>query len=292
MAFLGVLLGSSKSARPLVVRQLTWSDLLHSLKAGYEDFLEVPTHVVLIALIYAVVCIFLIAGTFHYPMLPLAFPITAGLAFVAPVAASGLYELSRCREAKLNHSWTRVLKIVHSPSLGAIIVFGLLLAAICLTWLWVASASFTALFDTDDTTFFARLVNKLLKTPIGWSVIVIETAVGCVFAGLLFTISVIALPLLLDRNVGTAVALLASIRVVAANPAMMARWGLIVMVMLVIGAMPFFVCWAVVVPVLGHASWHLYRRAIEPDARSSHDIAIRHILAPTWSTRIDGSHVA
>jgi uncharacterized membrane protein len=182
--------------------------------------------------------------------------------------------LSRCREAKLNHSLTHALKIVHSPSLGAIIVFGLLLAAICLTWLWIANASYTALFDSEATTSFARLVDKLLKTPIGWSVIVIETAVGCVFAGLLFTISVIALPLLLDRDVGTAVALLTSIRVVAANPAMMARWGLIVMVMLVIGAMPFFVCWSVVVPVLGHASWHLYRRAIEPDSRSSHDIAI------------------
>ena len=256
------------------MRQITWSDLLHSLKAGYEDFLDVPTHVVLVALIYAVVCIFLITGTFHYPMLPLAFPITAGLAFVAPAAAISLYELSRCREAKLNHSLAHALKIVHSPSLGAIIVFGLLLAAICLTWLWIANACYTALFHTEG------------------SLVVIETALGCVFAGLLFTISVIALPLLLDRDVGMAVALLASIRVVAANPAMMARWGLIVMVMLVIGAMPFFVCWSVVVPVLGHASWHLYRRAIEPASRSSHDIANLHILAPTWSTRIDGGHAA
>jgi uncharacterized membrane protein len=109
--------------------------------------------------------------------------------------------------------------------------------------------------------------------------VVIEIALGCVFAALLFTISVIALPLLLDRDVGMAVALLVSIRVVAANPAMMARWGLIVMVMLVIGAMPFFVCWSVVVPVLGHASWHLYRRAIEPDSRSSPNIANARILA-------------
>ena len=91
------------------MRQITWSDLLHSLKAGYEDFLDVPTHVVLVALIYAIVCIFLITGTFHYPMLPLAFPITAGLAFVAPAAAISLYELSRCREAKLNHSLAHAL---------------------------------------------------------------------------------------------------------------------------------------------------------------------------------------
>jgi uncharacterized membrane protein len=109
------------------VRRITWSDLLHSLKAGYDDFLEAPTHLVLLALIYVVMCIFLIVGTFHYPLLPLAFPITAGLAFVAPVAAISLYELSRCREAKLNHSLTYALKIVHSPSFGAIIVFGLLL---------------------------------------------------------------------------------------------------------------------------------------------------------------------
>jgi uncharacterized membrane protein len=291
MAFLRILFGSSRRPRPLVVRRITWGDLLHSLKAGYDDFLEVPTHVVWVALIYAVVCLFLITGTLHYPMLPLAFPITAGLALVAPVAASSLYELSRCRESKLSYSLTHALRIVHSPSLGAIIVFGLLLVAICLTWLWIANASYTALFGTEGTTFFARLVDKLLKTPIEWSVIVIETALGCVFAGLLFTMSVFALPLLIDRDVGTVVALLTSIRVVAANPAMMARWGLIVMVLLVIGAMPLFVCWSVVVPVLGHESWHLYRRAIEPDSRSSHDIANPRLLAATWSTRIDGSQV-
>ena len=99
----------------------------------------------------------------------------------------------------------------------------------------------------------------------GWTLIFVGTGVGFLFAVVVLTISAISFPLLLDRDVGAAVALLTSIRVVAENPLTMALWGLIVAALLVIGSIPFFLGLTVVMPVLGHATWHLYRRAVEPD---------------------------
>ena len=105
----------------------------------------------------------------------------------------------------------------------------------------------------------------MLTTSAGWQLIVVGTGVGFLFAVLVLTIGAISFPLLLDRDVGAAVALLTSIRVVAANPGTMALWGFIVAALLVIGSIPFFLGLTVVMPVLGHATWHLYRRAVEPD---------------------------
>ncbi|MBI4275578.1 MAG: DUF2189 domain-containing protein, partial [Rhizobiales bacterium] len=96
----------------------------------------------------------------------------------------------------------------------------------------------------------------------GWKLILIGNAVGFVFAVVAFTISVVSFPMLLDRNVGAAVAILTSMRAVAANPVTMAAWGVIVAALLVIGCLPVFVGLAVVMPVLGHSTWHLYRRVV------------------------------
>lgn len=108
----------------------------------------------------------------------------------------------------------------------------------------------------------------MLTTTPGWRLIVVGTGVGFLFAALVLTISAVSFPLLLDRDVGAAVALLTSIRVVLANPLTMALWGLIVAALLLIGSLPLFLGLTVVMPVLGHATWHLYRMAVEPDPAS------------------------
>jgi uncharacterized membrane protein len=104
----------------------------------------------------------------------------------------------------------------------------------------------------------------VLFTRAGWTLIVVGNLVGFLFAVVALTISVVSFPLLLDRDVGAAVALLTSVRVVVANPLTMALWGLIVAALLVIGSLPMFIGLAVTLPLLGHATWHLYRKAVEP----------------------------
>jgi len=260
-----ILIGASTSPARPAIRHITPSDLWQSLKLGLDDFSAMPSHAVFLCAIYPLLGIFLIELTLGNSMLPLAFPLAAGFALVGPFAAIGLYELSRRREAGLDNTSSDMLGVLHSPSLGAIIALGLLLMAIFLIWLAVAEAIYIANFGYTPPASLAQFVHEVLQTPAGWRLIIEGTGVGFLFAVVALTISAVSFPLLLDRDVGAAVALLTSIRVVLANPFTMALWGLIVAALLVIGSLPFFLGLTVVVPVLGHATWHLYRRAVEPD---------------------------
>jgi uncharacterized membrane protein len=262
-----ILVGAATSPAQPVVRRISAADIYFALTRGIDDFAAVPSHAVFLCVIYPLLGLFLIGLTLgnSLVLLPLAFPIAAGFALVGPLAAIGLYELSRRREAGLDSSTAHALDVLHSPSLGAIIALGVLLMALFLIWLVVAEALYIAIFGYSPPASIAQFVQDVLTTPRGWKLIVIGTGIGFLFAALVLSISAISFPLLLDRDVGAAVAVHTSLRVMAANPVPMALWGLIVAGLLVIGSIPFFVGLTVVMPVLGHATWHLYRRAVEPD---------------------------
>ena len=271
MANSHVLVGASPSPQAIVIRRITPSDLRHALARGVDDFVAMPSHAVFLCVIYPLLGLFLIAMTLGSSMLPLAFPIAAGFALVGPLAAIGLYELSRRREAGLDSSTSHAFDVLHSPSLGAIVALGLLLMAIFLIWLAVAEAIYIATFGYHGPDSISQFISDVFETRAGWMLIVVGTGVGFLFAVLVLTISAISFPLLLDRDVGAAVAVLTSIRVVAKNPLTMALWGFIVAASLAVGSIPFFLGLTVVMPVLGHATWHLYRRAVEPDANPHPD---------------------
>ena len=271
MAFSHILVGASTNPAQLVVRRISLSDLRYALARGIDDFTAVPSHALFLCVIYPLLGILLIGLTLGNSLLPLAFPIAAGFALIGPLAAIGLYELSRRREAGLDSSSGHALDVLHSPSLGAIIALGALLMAIFLIWLVVAQALYIAIFGYTPPASIAQFVHDVLTTTPGWTLIIVGTGIGFLFATLVLSISAISFPLLLDRDVGAAVAVYTSLRVMAANPIPMALWGLIVAALLVIGSIPFFVGLTVVMPVLGHATWHLYRRTVEPDPNPQSD---------------------
>ena len=271
MSYSHILVGASTNPVRPVVRRISPSDLLHALARGIDDFAAMPSHAVFLCVIYPLLGIFLIAMTLGNSLVPLAFPIAAGFALVGPLAAIGLYELSRRREAGLDSSSSHAFDVLHSPSLGAIVALGVLLMAIFLTWLAVAEAIYIANFGYAAPASLHQFASDVFNTSAGWNLIVVGTGVGFLFAVMVLTISAISFPLLLDRDVGAAVALATSIRVVAENPMTMALWGLIVAALLLIGSIPFFLGLTVVMPVLGHATWHLYRRAVEPDPNPHSD---------------------
>jgi uncharacterized membrane protein len=266
MAYSHILVGASISPARPVVRHISPSDLFQSLARGVDDFAATPSHAVFLCVIYPLLGLFLIGMTLGNSMLPLAFPVAAGFALVGPLAAIGLYELSRRREAGLDSSSSHALDVLHSPSLGAIVALALLLMAIFLIWIAVANAIYVANFGYGAPASIRQFADDVFNTSAGWTLIAVGTGVGFLFAVLVLSISAISFPLLLDRNVGAAVAVLTSIRVVAANPMTMALWGLIVAALLLIGSIPFFLGLTVVMPVLGHATWHLYRKAVETDS--------------------------
>jgi uncharacterized membrane protein len=252
------------SALP-AIRTIGPADLKDALAKGLDDFRAMPSHAVFISLLYPLVGLILGGLSLGYDIVPLLFPLAAGFALLGPFAAIGLYEFSRRREQGLDTSWQHAFDVVHSPSFGAILGLGFILVVVFLVWLATAQAIYIAHFGYGPPPPPVEFLHQIFTTRNGWSLIVVGNGVGFLFAVLAFTVTAVSFPMLLDRNVSAAVAALTSLRVVLRNPATMALWGLIVAIALAIGSIPFLLGLAVVMPVLGHATWHLYRKAVEPD---------------------------
>lgn len=272
MAHVHIISGADRSAPLPVVCKIGPADLWDSLAKGMNDFVAFPSHAIFLIVIYPLLGLAIAAVTLNYDLIPMLFPLAAGFALIGPLAAIGLYELSRHREQTPDVTWTSAFHFAHSPSFGAILALGVLLAIIFFVWLAVAQAIYIANFGYVPAITIPNFIEQVFTTPAGWNLIVLGNGIGLVFAVVAFTLSVVSFPLLLDRDIGAAAAVLTSIRVVIANPVMMALWGLIVAGLLVLGSLPFFVGLTIVLPVLGHATWHLYRKVVRPDPSAQQTI--------------------
>lgn len=247
------------------VRRITTSDLGDALRLGFEDFWARPSHYVFLCLIYPIVGLILTRWSTGGNAIHLIYPLMSGFALLGPLAAIGLYEISRRRELGLDTAWRHAFDVRHSPALPSIMVIGAMLVALFLVWLFTAQSIYTSLFGDQAPASIGGFLRDVLTTSRGWTLIVVGNAVGLVFAVIALATTVIAFPLLLDRDAGAVAAIETSARAVMMNPLQMAAWGLIVAVLLVIGSIPLFAGLAVVMPVLGHATWHLYRKLVEPE---------------------------
>src|SRR5665213_1398913 len=252
-------------AAAAIIRTIGLPDLHQALRLGWEDFKAVPTHAILLCVIYPVLGLALARAVLGYSVLPLLFPLAAGFALLGPFAALGLYELSRRRERGEEASAWDAFDVLRSPSFGAMLGLGVLLLALFVTWVATAQAIYVAAFGYQGVTGMADFATRVLTTPQGWWLIAVGCGTGFLFALVALCISVVSFPLMLDRHAGAGDAMAASLRAIAKNPVPMAAWGLIVAVLLVLGSLPLFLGLAVVVPLLGHATWHLYRKVVAPD---------------------------
>ena len=256
--------GPETAAAP-VIRTIGLSELHRALQRGWEDFKAVPSHAIILCIIYPVLGLMLARVVLGYSVLPLLFPLAAGFALLGPFAALGLYEMSRRRERGEQATAWDAFEVVRSPSFGAMLGLGVLLLALFVTWVATAQAIYIAAFGYAGATGVSDFAERVLTTPQGWWLIVVGCGVGFLFALVALCISVVSFPLMLDRHAGAGDAIVTSLRAVARNPVPMAVWGLIVAVLLVAGSLPAFLGLAVVIPLLGHATWHLYRETIEPE---------------------------
>jgi uncharacterized membrane protein len=244
------------------VRKISIGDLKDALAKGWDDFMQKPSHVLMLAIIYPLIGLFLFRLTFGYHLLPLLFPLAAGFALLGPFAALGFYELSRRREQGLDPSWWEVLRSVCHHSRGAILALGALLMVIFFGWIMTAEYIFESIFGPQLPSSLGGFIDEVFETQGGVKLILIGNFVGFLFALVCFTISVVAFPLLLDRDVSAPAAIITSVRAVLVNPVTMLAWAIFVVAALIVGSLPVLLGLVVVLPVLGHATWHLYRKVV------------------------------
>lgn len=257
--------GAADSREHVGIRRIGMSDLFDALRKGFDDFMVQPSHIAFIVIIYPLVGVLLAAWTSsEASALPMLFPLASGFALIGPFAALPLYEVSRRRELGQDTSWSRVLDVRHSPALPSIAAVGIMLLAVFITWLLVAQTLYTQAFGDTPPASLSAFLNDIAATKSGFWLLVVGNLTGLIFAVIVLCTTVIAFPLLLDRDVGAYEAVHASVRAVAANPVEMAAWGVIVALLLALGSLPVFAGLIVVLPILGHATWHLYRKVVSP----------------------------
>jgi uncharacterized membrane protein len=261
----GILATEQVAHQPLpVVRRINAADLKDVLARGASDFGANRTDVIFLCVFYPVVGVLIASLAAEHKMLPLLFPLASGFALLGPFAGVGLNEMSRRRELGINAGWTDAFGILRSPSLGAILLLGLALTVIFIFWQFIAYGIYEFTLGPQLPVSIASFVHDVFMTGAGRELIVLGVGVGFVFAVVVLLISSVAFPLLLDREVGVEVAVRTSVRAAVVNPVPMALWGMIIVAGLVIGSIPLFVGLIIVLPVLGHSTWHLYRKMVVP----------------------------
>lgn len=258
-------IGGREAAWP-EVRRIGVADLREALRRGFDDFAAMRTDVIVLVLLYPVIGFGLIWIAWQRSLLPLIFPLLSGFALIGPAAAVGLYEMSRRREAGLQTGWADGFSVIASPRFGAIFALALFHVALFVVWLIAAYAVFLATMGGAEAAarpmFFTEFLHRALTTVDGWAMIGVGVPLGFVFALAVLATSVVSFPLLLDRSVGLPVAIVTSLKVAWVNPWTILLWGGVVTAGLVLGLLPLLIGLAVALPVLGHATWHLYRRAV------------------------------
>ena len=250
------------AAAPPRIGHIGMTDVRAALREGLHDLGVARTDVWFIALFYPLAGLVIARLAFSLNFLPLVFPLISGFAILGPLAAVGLYAVSRNLEAGKPVSWSTPFEVFRSPALSSMLGLGAVLGLVFLIWLAAAWGVYAVTLGPERPESIGAFLRDVFTTSAGWVMIVVGVGVGALFAALTFAISAISFPLLLDRDVGVSTAIRTSLRAVAENPAQMAAWGFIIAVALALGSLPALAGLIFVVPWLGHASWHLYRKLV------------------------------
>lgn len=256
----------SAPAEPAIpVRRITREDLNASLAEGYADFMAKRGDLIFVGILYPLVGI-LTTVLLSRQQVFLLFPLFAGLALLGPLVATGFYELARRREEGRDTQWYHFFDVLRSPSFGSIFAVGVGLFALFAAWIGAAAIIYALFFGAVPPASTMGFFTDVFTTPQGWGMIVAGLLVGLGFAVLVLAVSVVSLPLLVDKRVTAEQAVTTSLAAFRLNTGPLLRWGFTVAAILVLGAIPLLIGLAAALPILGYATWHLYTRLVDREA--------------------------
>ncbi|WP_181708784.1 DUF2189 domain-containing protein [Chthonobacter rhizosphaerae] len=244
------------------VRAVSADDIRAALLAGVEDFRRAPAYGLFFGAIYAFGGLFLIAAVAWMAMPWLAYPLAAGFALIGPFVAVGLYEVSRRLEAGLPLSWGAVLGAAYAQSGRQLAWMAFVTLFIFLMWMYQVRLLLALFLGFQSFSSFRGFLTVVFTTVDGWLFLAVGHVVGAALSILVFSLTVVSYPLLLDRDTDFVTAMITSVKAVVTSPRPMIGWAVIVVAALVVSAVPMLMGLLVTLPILGHTTWHLYRRAV------------------------------
>jgi len=246
------------------VNKVTTEDITASLKAGFGDFLARPFMSAFFGLFYAVFGILFVWCLVWLGKIWMIIPAMVGFPLVAPFAAAGLYEMSRRLQSDTPFGWSDILTVMANQRKRE--MGWMAFVTLFIFWIWSYQIRLWLAIILQDSSFsdFEGFLNIVFFTPQGWTFLAVGTCAGALLSAVLFTVTVVAMPMLLDRETDFVTAMLTSVRVVTENPVVMLTWAAIISVTMLLSLVPAFLGLIFTLPILGHTTWHLYRRAVPP----------------------------
>ncbi|MFY0594943.1 MAG: DUF2189 domain-containing protein [Cognatishimia sp.] len=254
-------LGSHAQAEPKI-QTININDVHAALSLGWQDVLRFRSDVLALVVIYPMIGFALTFLAFEQALLPMLFPMAAGFALLGPVASIGMYEISRQQEESGTASWGSALSALRGRVIGPVMILGLFMLGWFMLWMAAAFAIYSITLGPAMPTGTFAFLSDVFTTSAGWMMIILGMGVGAFFAIIVLFVSAIGFPMLIDRPVGLPIAVATSIKAVRQNMRPMLAWGLIVSALLALATIPVFLGLILVLPWLGHATWHLYRMVI------------------------------
>jgi uncharacterized membrane protein len=251
--------GGNKAAN-VEIQTLSFDDLVESLGAGLQDFRAAPLYGLFFGACYVLGGWLIIAMLWKLNLPFFAYPLAMGFVLVAPFFASGLYEVSRRLEVGEPLSWPAILGAFRGPEKRDLRWMALVTGFSMVLWMDIAAILFFGFMGFQD--FGPDFFTNLFTTPSGLLFLLIGNTAGALIAAAVFSISVISFPMLFDRDIDFVTAMVTSVKTVEKNPRVMFIWALIIGALMLLSLLSALVGLIIIVPVLGHATWHLYRRTI------------------------------
>jgi uncharacterized membrane protein len=246
------------------VREITVGDVNEAWAQGLRDFQAAPFFGIVFGGFYAVAGLVIVSSATQLGLSYLVYPLAAGFTLIGPFAAVGLYEVSRCLEAGMAPSWHHVWGVVIEQRNRQLAWMAFVVLFIFIVWMYQVQLLFALFIGLHSFASLKDLLSVLTTTPEGIAFLLLGNAIGAFLSLLLFALTVVSIPLVLDHDIDFVTAMITSVRAVVANPAPMFGWGFTVGVLLVLACLPLFLGLVVVLPILGHATWHLYRKVVDP----------------------------
>ncbi len=263
-------------SRTIVVRRIELDDVIDAIRKGFKDFHESRTDILFLCFVYPIIGLIATAGVSSAGYAQMAVPLVSGFVLVGPALAIGLYELSRRHERGLSVRWADMFSVLRSPAIHSIMGLAWILVLFWMTWVAATYFLYRDFVGDQMQTSIVHATLNVLETKDGLLASAFSLLIGAVLATLALAISVVSFPLMLDLEVGLRLAVLTSINVVRRNPIAIAMWGLLVLGGLIMGFAFMIVGLVVVLPILGHGTWHLYRKLIVAPDDSEMELSAPH----------------